>query len=171
MSSLVAFRMWRGQVSHIASTSRCVVAGALGLPVVPEVKASSAMSSAAVGQAAKTPLFTAAIASSASGASDLKASTRRSTGFACWEINISSMSFASHSATTGLDFSTMSFSSRARSKGIVATAISPAFTTASHASAIGIELPPRSSTRLPGTSPRSSVSTCAMRFTSTAACA
>ena len=48
---LRAFSTWRGQVSQAASTSRCMCTAALGLPVVPEVKASMAMSVAAVGQA------------------------------------------------------------------------------------------------------------------------
>jgi hypothetical protein len=59
----------------------------------------------------------------------------------------------------------MSPSSRARSSGMVATATPPALTTASQASAMPIELPPRSSTRLPGTMPRSSTSTRQMRST------
>jgi hypothetical protein len=60
---------------------------------------------------------------------------------------------ASHMAATGCALSMMSPSSVARSSGMVATATSPALTTASQASAMPIELPPRSSTRLPGTSP------------------
>jgi hypothetical protein len=54
MSSGVARSTWRGQHSQAASTSRWVCMAALGLPVVPEVKAISAMSSAAVGQAVQT---------------------------------------------------------------------------------------------------------------------
>ena len=50
MSSGVARSTWRGQVSQAANTSRWVWTAAFGLPVVPEVKASSAMSSALVGQ-------------------------------------------------------------------------------------------------------------------------
>ncbi|MCY1517136.1 hypothetical protein D9M68_518050 [compost metagenome] len=170
MSSLRARSTWRGQVWHMATTSRCVVTGALGLPVVPEVNASSAMSSAAVGQAENTPLLAAARADSESGASGrLKAITVASTGCACCAATSSSSRRPSHSAATGCDFSMISPSSLARSSGMVATAISPALTTASHESAIHTELPPRSSTRLPGTSPRSSTSTWAMRFTSTPA--
>ena len=59
----------------------------------------------------------------------------------------------------------IALSSVARSSGMVATAISPLCTTASQASAIAIELPPRSSTRLPGCRPICT-STFAMRFTS-----
>ena len=58
----------------------------------------------------------------------------------------------------------MAVSSRARSSGMLPTAMPPALTTANqHAASIG-ELAPRSSTRLPGTRPRSSTSTCAMRL-------
>jgi hypothetical protein len=60
MSSGVALSTWRGQASQAASTSRWVWTAALGLPVVPEVNAISAMSSAAVGQAVKRPSFCAA---------------------------------------------------------------------------------------------------------------
>jgi hypothetical protein len=51
MSSGVALSTWRGQASQAASTSRWRVHGGLGLAGGAEVKASSAMSSAAVGQA------------------------------------------------------------------------------------------------------------------------
>ena len=147
MSSLRAFRTWRGHVSHMASTSRCVVTGALGLPVVPDVKASSAISSAAVGQASKVPLLPAASEDSESAASGrLNATSLLSNGCARFASRSSSSSLPSHSATDGCDLSMISPSSLARSKGIVATAISPALTTASHASAMPIELPPRSST-------------------------
>jgi hypothetical protein len=49
MSSFCTLRIERGNASHIATTSRwkCIVP--FGLPVVPEVKAMSATSSAAVG--------------------------------------------------------------------------------------------------------------------------
>ena len=55
-------------------------------------------------------------------------------------------------AATGCALSITLLNSVARSSGMVATAISPALTTASHDSAMPIELPPRSSTRLPGSS-------------------
>ena len=58
----------------------------------------------------------------------------------------------------------ISVSSLARSSGMVATAMPPALTTANQqAASIGV-FGARSSTRLPGTSPRSSTSTCAMRL-------
>ena len=55
--------------------------------------------------------------------------------------------------------------------GIVGTAISPALSVASQLAAIIRLFGPRSSTRLPGTSPMSSTSTCAMRSTSAASSA
>ena len=171
MSSGVARSTWRGQVSHEASTSRWVCTAALGLPVVPEVKAIMAMSSAAVGQAAKPPSFCAARTASEPGSCPaLNATTVASTGRSCRASSSSSSSLASHSATVGCALSMMSPSSRARSSGMVATAISPALTTASQASARPIELPPRSSTRLPGTRPRSSTSTRQMRSTRSRTC-
>ena len=50
MSSGRAFKTWRGQVSQAASTSRWVCTAALGWPVVPEVKAIRATSSASTSQ-------------------------------------------------------------------------------------------------------------------------
>ena len=55
MSSGVAWSTWRGQASQAASTSRWVCTAALGVPVVPEVKAIIAMSSAEVRQGANWP--------------------------------------------------------------------------------------------------------------------
>ncbi|MNT63734.1 hypothetical protein D3C72_2015720 [compost metagenome] len=63
------------------------------------------------------------------------------------------------------------FSSLARSSGMVGTAIRPALMVASQLAAIIRLLGPRSSTRLPGTSPMSSTSAWAMRFTIAASCA
>ncbi len=56
-------------------------------------------------------------------------------------------------------------SSVARSIGIVVTATMPALSDASQAAAIQRPLKPRSSTRFPGTSPISSVRTCASAST------
>ncbi len=67
----------------------------------------------------------------------------------------------STSATTGRVFATIGASSRARSAAIVATAIPPARSTPSQAATAHGLFGERSSTRLPGTSPRSSASTCA----------
>jgi hypothetical protein len=55
-------------------------------------------------------------------------------------------------------------SSPARSSGIVVTATPPALRTANQQATSHGSLKPRSSTRLPGTSPRSSTSTRAIRF-------
>ena len=65
----------------------------------------------------------------------------------------------------GRDLSTICFNSFARSIGMVPTAISPALITASQEAAIMALLGPRSSTRLPGTRPRSSTSTRAIWLT------
>ena len=53
MSSALALKMYRGKQSHMASTSRWQCMVPLGGPVVPEVKAISATSSAAVSQLSK----------------------------------------------------------------------------------------------------------------------
>jgi hypothetical protein len=47
---------------------------------------------------------------------------------------------------------------------MVLTATAPAFVTASHAATMAGLLPDRSSTRLPGLTPKSSTSACASRF-------
>ncbi len=176
MSSGVARSTWRGQVSQAASTSRWVCTAALGVPVVPEVKASSAMSVAAVGQGALCTHWRAAMASSECGTSTSPVLNTSSVmpavaGSAMSAVLSSSCSFKSHSASTGFALAMMAPSSLARSSGMVATAIRPACTVANQASAMATELPPRSKTRLPGTRPSSTVSAFAMRFTSVCACA
>ena len=71
---------------------------------------------------------------------------------------------ASHSACVTCPFSMIWPSSFARSSGIVPTAVAPAFITANQqATSIGL-FAARSSTRLPGTTPRSGISTFAMRL-------
>ncbi|MCY1555116.1 hypothetical protein D9M68_917480 [compost metagenome] len=136
------------------------------------------MSSALVGQGVAWSLAWRARASSESGSTTAASpvlNTRMGvlalSGLAASAALSSSCSFTSHSAAEGLDLSMMDWSSVARSSGMVATAINPLCTTANQASAIATELPPRSSTRLPGTRPMSRVSTLAMRFTSARACA
>ena len=163
MSSGVACSTWRGQASQAASTSRCVCTTALGLPVVPEVKAIRAMSSPAVGQGANGPVWAAAkLASVTCPGAPLSNTMRCSPGcWACASCN-SSTKLAAHKATLGCAFSMISPSSLERNMGMLATATRPAFTAASQASTMSIELPPRSNTRLPGTKPRSPVSTCAI---------
>ena len=179
MSSGVARNTWRGQVSQAAIRSRWVCTAAFGRPVVPEVKASKAMSSPLVEQTAAASVdWWRARASSESGSTTAASpvlNTRKGmvavAGSAASAVLSSSCSFTSHNAALGRDFAMTACSSTARSSGIVATAIRPDCTTASQARAMAIELPPRSSTRLPGTSPRWCVSTWAIRFTSARASA
>lgn len=171
MSSGVERSTWCGHAPQAASTSRWLCTGALGCPVVPDVKAMSAMSSAAVGQAGSGAQPAARTSRSSAAGAVWKGTMARSTGCCACAACSSSSRRPSHSAAAGWARSITSDSSRARSSGMVATAIRPACTTASQASAISGVLPPRSSTRLPGTRPRPSTSTRAMRATSSCACA
>ena len=78
-------------------------------------------------------------------------------------LSSSARSAASQSAIVTWALAMICTSSLARSIGIVATAMPPAFITANQqATSIGL-LAARSSTRLPGTRPHSSTSTWAMR--------
>jgi hypothetical protein len=132
---------------------------AFGRPVVPEVKASRATSSADVATSSNSAGLPSASAPRSPVAP--KVAVRRS-GMAAFCR--SSVSRASQSATVGRHISAIVASSPARSSGIVVTATPPAFRTANqHATSQG-SLNPRSSTRLPGTSPRSSVRTAAIRL-------
>ena len=70
----------------------------------------------------------------------------------------------SHSARLTWALSTILASSPARSSGMVLTATAPALVTASHAATMAGLLPDRSSTRLPGLTPKSSTSAWASRF-------
>ena len=122
-----------------------------------------ATSSAAVAHKANLPVFALAIASSESVAvGALKATIVCKVPNCSLAASSSTSKLASHSAKLMRAFSTISPSSLARRSGMVATAINPALTTANQASAMPMELPPRSSTRLPGTRPKSSVSTLAI---------
>ena len=164
MSSGVARSTDRGQQSQLAITSRwkCIVP--FGWPVVPDVNAISAVSSSAVATLAKSAGFAAARASRPSAASVSNCTTVVSVGHAARAASSSAASRASHSAWVICALPMMSVSSLARSSGMVATAIPPAFITANqHAAIIGL-FGPRSSTRLPGTSRMSSTSTRAMRL-------
>ena len=164
ISSGVARSIERGQQSHAASTSRwkCIVP--LGVPVVPDVNAMSAVSSADVRTSPNVAGLSVARASRPSGAAVSKYPTHASVGEASRAASSSPASRASHSACVTCALCRISVSSFARSSGIVATAMPPAFTTANqHAAIIGL-LGPRSSTRLPGSSAKSSTSTRAMRF-------
>ena len=77
-SSMLGMMTWRGVVSQIASRSRWKCTVPLAAPVVPEVKAISATSSAAVSQAAKPATLPAISASIEPGASVLNARMRSS---------------------------------------------------------------------------------------------
>src|SRR2546426_7535001 len=66
ISSAAGMRQERGKQSHIAITSRWKCTVPLGLPVVPEVKAISATSSAAVSAFVNVPGFREASVSSES---------------------------------------------------------------------------------------------------------
>ena len=80
---------------------------------------------------------------------------RCSTGVTGSSVSSSPRSAASQSAKSTWPFSMICLSSLARSIGIVATAMPPAFITANQqATSIGL-LAERSSTRLPGTRPQS----------------
>ena len=167
----------RGNRSHIASTSRWTCIVPLGWPVVPEVKAISATSSCAVSQPAKLAGLAAARASSEPARApptvpspSSNHSTCASDGHSACARRISSARRASHSAAVTRARSITGTSSRARSSGIVATATSPHLTTASQHAAIIGEFGPRSSTRLPGTSARSSTSTRQIRSTCACSC-
>jgi hypothetical protein len=70
----------------------------------------------------------------------------------------------SHSASATRALSAVYAISRVRSSGIVHTTTPPAFSTANQHAAISGVLGARSSTRLPGTTRRSSTSACAIRL-------
>ena len=158
-SSAVAFSIDLGQQSHAASRSRwkCIVP--FGTPVVPDVKAMSAVSSAAVRTLSNVEGLSRARASRPSSASLANATIVRSAGELVCAARSSSRSRASQSATATRALSMTGVSSFARSSGIVGTAIAPALITANQHAAIAGVFGPRSSTRLPGTMRRSSTST------------
>jgi hypothetical protein len=147
-----------GQHAHAAITSRWKCMVALGTPVVPEVKASRQVSSAAVSTASNA-LEWRAIAASSALAAPPKSSRCFNTGCASAASSSSAASSASHSAWLTWPMPMMAASSRARSSGMVATAMPPAFITANQQAAIIGVFGARSSTRLPGTRPRSCTST------------
>ena len=130
---------------------------AFGRPVVPEVKAIIATSSAAVCTEANSPALPAASGGEVIGVGRRRSVTIRSPGTPA--AASSAVNRWSHSASWTCAISQIVVSSAARSIGMVATATPPALSTPSqHAASHGL-FGPRSSTRLPGTSPRSSVST------------
>ena len=154
----------RGQQAQAAITSRWKCIAAFGWPVVPEVKAMMQVSSAAVSTLAKLSGLAAIAASSPLPAAPLNSRNCVSVGHCARANSSSSANRASTRACVISALATMVVSSRARSRGIVPTAMPPALTTPNqHAANIGL-LAPRSSTRLPGTRPMSSTSTRAMRL-------
>ncbi len=162
-SSVVGRSRKRENVSAFASTSRWKCMVAFGRPVVPEVNASSATSSAAVRTASKLVGCAAARRVRSSSASPPKAMT----GMPSAAASRSSRNRWSHSATVVRAISWMVRSSPARSSGMVVTTTAPALSAPNqHAVSQGL-FGPRSSTRLPGTTPRSSTSTCATWFAAT----
>ena len=161
MSSGAGRSIERGKQSQIASTSRwkCIVP--LGLPVVPEVKAISATSSAAVSTLAKLGGLAAPCAPRAgAGAGRARAvevadprAHRRA------RARLLELVGEARVAQRVRDLRLVDDRRRARARAAAAwcaTAMPPAFSTANQqAASIGL-LAPRSSTRLPGTRPRSS---------------
>ena len=155
-----------GNVSQIASTSRwkCIVP--FGRPVVPDVNAIMQTSSEAVSTLSNVSRCFFIRADKLSGRSSCESTTVVSVGHDGRAASSSSISRASQIACVISAAVMTSTSSLARSSGIVVTTTQPAFTTPSQHAAITSLLKPRSSTRLPGTSPRSLSSTFAMRFAS-----
>ena len=157
-SSGVGRRTCAEKVSAIASTSRWKCIAHLGRPVVPEVKASRATSSAEVSTSAKSVGRSAARRVRSSPDSPPKVTTGTSTP------SIGSRKRWSTSARSGAAISVITCSSWVRSNGIVATTTPPALRTPNQQATSHGLFGPRSSTRLPGTRPWSSTSTCAIRL-------
>ena len=155
-----------GNVSQIASTSRwkCIVP--FGRPVVPDVNAIMHTSSDAVSASANATGLRADSAASPVPRSSCENTTVPSVGQAGSAFCSSSLRRRSQTACVIRAAWMTSVSSFARSSGIVVTTTQPAFTTASQHAAMTSLLKPRSRTRLPGISPRSSRSTLAMRLAS-----
>ncbi len=160
-SSATGLRTCREKVSAIASTSRWKCVQPLGLPVVPDVKAIRATSSAAVGTASNGP----------SGAGRRSRSSRESPPYVAMRrpgtsaFTRSSTQRMSHRACRTSASAQTVASSCGRCWASTVTATAPAFSTASQQAASQGVVGPRSSTRLPGTTPRSPVSRCASRST------
>ncbi|OEZ98292.1 hypothetical protein DUPY_32370 [Duganella phyllosphaerae] len=157
----------RGKQSQMASTSRwkCIVP--LGMPVVPDVKPIRQMSSRAVSAAANCA-GCAAISASSDALSALappKYTVRARASRGSATASSSARSDCAHSTASTRALPAMAPSSRARSSGMVGTAMHPALITASTQAAKSGVLAPRSSTRLPVTSPIGPCSTWAMRST------
>lgn len=149
------------KVSAIASTSRWKCMHPLGRPVVPEVKAISATSSAAESTAGYG--VSGAVRCSRSSGASPPYVVMRSPGISA--LARSSTARMSHSACRTSAISHMVLSSCGRCWASTVTATAPAFSTASQQAASQGVVGPRNRTRLPGTTPRSSVSRCASRST------
>src|SRR5688500_9988377 len=152
-SSRCTLRIERGNVSHIATTSRWKCTVPFGLPVVPEVKAISATSSTAVGALVNHSGCLSDSSSSESGPPSYQNLMCCSEGQVEAAATSSASRRLSHSACDTSAFWITSTSSLARSSGIVATHTPPAFITANQQAATTGLLDPRSSTRLPGFGP------------------
>ncbi len=129
---------------------------AFGRPVVPEVKASSATSSEEVATSSYDAGLSAA---SSDNPVEPPNGTTRTPRSSVPERNRSSTSARSIRA-----ISWIVASSPGRSSGIVVTATAPVFSTPNQQAVSHWLLGPRSSTRLPGTMPRSSTRAWAIRF-------
>ncbi len=154
-SSAVGRSRWCEKVSALASTSRWKCRVALGRPVVPEVKAISATSSAAVGTAVNGPAVAAQRAVRSSGPGPPYGTTVSPGVAAC---SSSARKRWSQSASTGAATSCRAVSSAARSSGMVVTTTPPAFRTPSQQATSQGALGPRNRTLLPGTRPSCPVS-------------
>ncbi len=150
----------REKVSQIASTSRWKCMVAFGRPVVPEVNASSATSSAEVATSSWVVGWPSRRALRPVSVPNSTTRTPRSPD----SPSVPSTNRASTSARSSRAISWMVASSPGRSNGIVVTATAPALSTPNqHAVSHGL-LGPRNSTRLPGTMPSPSTSAWATRF-------
>ena len=166
ISSARTCSMERGKQSQMASRSRCMCMVPLGTPVVPEVKLIRQTSSAAVSQAANGASWAAMRCSSSA-----PAAPKHNIGGHVDTPSSSPRKPCAHSTAFTSALMIIVDSSRARSSGMVGTAMQPAFSTASRQAAIMGVFAPRSSTRLPGIRPRSARSTWATRSTWRASCA
>ncbi len=155
-------------VSAMASTSRWKCMVALGTPLVPEVNAISATSSAAVAAARKP----AARCRARRPRSPPSAPGPKSTvGTPVRARSQSWSNRSSHRASCTCARSATARSSAGRSSGTVVTTTAPALSTASQHTASQGVLGPRSSTRLPEASPASWTRNRATRSTRSRTCA
>ena len=151
---------WREKVSQIASTSRWKCMVAFGRPVVPEVKASSATSSEEVATSSYDAGLSAVSSDSPVEPPNDTTRTPRSPA----SPSVPDRNRSSTSARSIRAISWIVASSPGRSSGIVVTATAPVFSTPNQQAVSHWLLGPRSSTRLPGTMPRSSTRAWAIRF-------